>query len=101
MIAPDVLENSLIVQVALVISAVLVVLGVLMAFYRLMLAGSARVERVVALDLLTTIGIGVIVLFAIYSNQSVLMDAALVTALVSFLGTVAIARYIEFRARED
>jgi multicomponent Na+:H+ antiporter subunit F len=35
------------------------------------------------------------------TNQPVFLDAAIVLALVAFLGTVAFGRYLERRARDE
>ncbi|HLA42990.1 MAG TPA: cation:proton antiporter [Aggregatilineales bacterium] len=71
-------------------------LSVLMGFYRL-LVGPSLPDRVVALDLMTTLGIGIIAFVAILTDQSVFLDVAVVLALTSFLGTIAFAYYIEQR----
>lgn len=57
--------------------------------------GPSVADRVVALDLILTIAIGYIAVAAIDTGHSILLDAALVLALISFLGTVAVARYVE------
>lgn len=57
--------------------------------------GPSFPDRVVALDLLTTLGIGLIAVDAIALRETVLLDVAIVLALTSFLGTVAFARYVE------
>ena len=51
--------------------------------------GPRAVDRVVAIDALTMIAIGVIALLALSAAQPMLLDAAVVLALVSFLGTAA------------
>lgn len=55
--------------------------------------GPSLPDRVVALDLLSILAIAFIALFSLASNESVYLDAAIALALVSFLGTVAFARY--------
>lgn len=57
--------------------------------------GPSLPDRVVALDLLGTLGIGVIAVYAIATNQPVFLDVAIILALISFLGTVAFAYYLE------
>jgi len=57
--------------------------------------GPSVADRVVALELLGTIAIGMIAAAAGVSGASALLDVALIVALVAFLGTVAFARYIE------
>ncbi len=57
--------------------------------------GPSLADRVVAVELLGTIAIGMIAAAAVVSGASALLDVALIVALVAFLGTVAFARYIE------
>ena len=75
----------------------LLMAGVVLAFVRL-LRGPSLPDRVIALDILTVFGIGIIVAFAIATDQPVFIDVASVLALVSFLGTIAFAAYVERRA---
>jgi multicomponent Na+:H+ antiporter subunit F len=75
----------------------LLILGVLFAFYRL-LQGPSLPSRVIALDMISVLGIGIIVIYAVVSDQPVFVDVASVLALVSFLGTVAFAAYVERRS---
>lgn len=75
----------------------LLVIGVVLVFIRL-LRGPSLPDRVIALDILSVYGIGIIVAFAIATDQAVIIDVASVMALVSFLGTIAFAAYVERRA---
>lgn len=54
-----------------------------------LLRGPRATDRVVAIDALTLLGIGVAALLALVTAQAILLDAAVVLALVSFLGTAA------------
>ena len=56
-------------------------------------------DRVVAIDALTMIAIGVIALLALSTAQPMLLDAAVVLALVSFLGTTAFILMFRRRGR--
>lgn len=69
-------------------------ISVLFVFIRL-IKGPRVVDRVIALDLIITIGIGIITVFTIRSHQKVLLDVAIMLALIAFLGTVAFSYYIE------
>ncbi len=69
-------------------------LALLFASYRV-LKGPTIADRVVAVDLITTIGIAIIVCFAIVSKHTLFIDVAMVVALTGFLGTIAFAHYIE------
>jgi multicomponent Na+:H+ antiporter subunit F len=55
-------------------------------------------DRIVALDMLALIGICAALLQALATGATAFLDLALVMALVSFLSTVAFARYVEWVA---
>jgi multicomponent Na+:H+ antiporter subunit F len=75
-------------------------LSVLLVFYRFM-KGPSIADRVVALDLLITIGIGIIATYSIISNQATFLDIAMILALIAFLSTVAFSYYLERREKND
>jgi multicomponent Na+:H+ antiporter subunit F len=68
--------------------------GMVLAFVRLVL-GPTLPDRVVALDALATMGVGLLVLVTIATGQEVLLDIALAMALITFLGTIALAMSLE------
>ena len=74
----------------------LATLGValLIAFIRLV-KGPTLPDRIVAMDLLGVLVVGLIVVLAGVSGVRATLDAAIVIALVGFLGTVAYATYVE------
>jgi multicomponent Na+:H+ antiporter subunit F len=76
--------------------AALAVCGVtvLLALVRLV-RGPSIADRVVALDLLSAVGVGIMAAWAVAADDAVYLDVALLVALVAFLGTVAFARYAE------
>jgi multicomponent Na+:H+ antiporter subunit F len=75
---------------------VLPMLGVALVLTLVRIAiGPSAPDRVVALDLLTTVVIGMIAAYEIATYQPVYIDVAIALALISFLGTVAFARYVE------
>ena len=80
------------------ITFILLLVSMVIAFVRLV-RGPSLPDRIVALDLLTLLAVGVIALFAIREDQPVFLDAAIALALVAFLGTVAYARFLERRGR--
>ena len=59
------------------------------------LRGPSLPDRVVALDLLGTIGIALVAAVAVVERQPAYLDVAIALGLTGFLGTVAFARYIE------
>ena len=80
------------------ITFILLLVSMVIAFVRLV-RGPSLPDRIVALDLLTLLAVGVIALFAIREDKPVFLDAAIALALVAFLGTVAYARFLERRGR--
>jgi len=78
----------------------MLVLAMFIAFIRLA-KGPSLPDRVVALDVITAISAAILAVATIAARQSVFLDAAIVLALISFLGTVAFARYLERRARGE
>jgi multicomponent Na+:H+ antiporter subunit F len=74
----------------------LVTLGValIVAFIRLV-KGPTLPDRIVAMDLFGVLVVGLIVVLAGSSGVRATLDAAIVIALVGFLGTIAYATYVE------
>ena len=74
----------------------LATLGValLVAFIRLV-KGPSLPDRIVAMDLIGVLVVGIIVVLAGSSGVRATLDAAIVIALVGFLSTVAYATYVE------
>lgn len=70
-------------------------LGIAMALnlYRLVVGPDAT-DRVVALDTLYINAIGMLVLVGIYLDSAVFFEAALLIAMMGFVGTVALAKYL-------
>lgn len=75
-------------------------ISVLLVFVRFII-GPGISDRVVALDLLITIGIGIMAIYAIVSDKASFLDIAMIFALIAFLGTIAFSYYLEKRRRDD
>lgn len=82
--------------ISLNIGFVLVMLGVVLAFVRLII-GPTLPDRVVALDMMTVLIVSFCGLYAVISGDTAFVDVAIVLALVGFLATVALARFVERR----
>ena len=78
----------------LILAAVLIFFGILLGVTRLIL-GRTAVDRVAAVDMLTVVSISLIVLYAHVADRFIYLDVALVYGVLSFLGVLAIARYLE------
>ena len=57
--------------------------------------GPTLPDRVIAIDLIGVLLVCLLVLMAGMTAQQAFLDVAMVVALISFVGTVAYARYIE------
>jgi multicomponent Na+:H+ antiporter subunit F len=76
------------------------VVALFLSFIRLVL-GPSLPDRVVALDVITVIVAGILAVDTIDTGRAVFLDAAIILALIAFLGTVAFARYLERRGRGE
>lgn len=87
-------NSSPLIGIALSIALLFLILALSIALWRIVRAESAF-DRVVALDLIGGICLCCLVVFAIGFEQAVLLDSAFALAVMSYLGTVAFARYLE------
>jgi len=65
------------------------------------LKGPQVVDRIVALDLLITVGVAFILIFSIIVDNSIFLDVAMILALIAFLSTVALSFYIQNSKKDD
>lgn len=75
-------------------------IAMVMLFVRFLI-GPSIADRVIALDLLITTGIGIISIYSIITNQPTYLDIAMILALIAFLGTVAFSYYLEKRNKNE
>ena len=66
-----------------------------------LIKGPQIVDRVIALDLLITIGVGFIAVFSIITNNYNFLDVAMILALIAFLSMVAFAYYLYKSKKND
>ena len=85
-----------------VLNLVFLVMGInfFISFIRLF-KGPSVPDRVVALDLIAALAVGVIGLYAVATDNPLYIDCALALALVAFLSTVAFAQYLLRRRRSQ
>lgn len=81
-------------ELLLNIAQVLIFFSIVFGMLRLVM-GPTTVDRVIAIDLLTVVSIGLVALFAHHTGRFIYLDVALVYGLLSFLGVLAVARYLE------
>ena len=82
------------VNVLIWLAAVLAGAAFLLALYRFV-KGPFPADRVVAFDVMTIVAITGIMLIALVEGRGVYLDVALIYALLSFLGVIVVARYLE------
>lgn len=82
-----------IVAVAIVGSMHVVGLAMLLALWRL-LRGPTVPDRILALDTLFVAGIAELMLFGMHLDTPVYFEAALIIAMLGFVGTVVLSKYI-------
>lgn len=75
-------------------------LALIVAFFFTMIRfiyGPTLIDRVITFDLMSVNLIGVISIYTVISGNKMLLDLALVLALVAFFSTVAFAYYIKYK----
>ncbi|GGC09239.1 K+/H+ antiporter subunit F [Novosphingobium endophyticum] len=81
------------IDVALTIALTCIALAVVLNLYRL-LRGPTAPDRILALDTMVINAIALIILFGIREGTTVYFEAALLLAMVGFVGTVAYAKFL-------
>lgn len=72
----------------------ILILALFLTFVRLV-RGPSLTARVVALDMMGSLSVGIIAVYSVATRQPIFLDVAIILALIGFLGTVAFAYYIE------
>jgi multicomponent Na+:H+ antiporter subunit F len=62
--------------------------------FRRLWKGENVVDRLIGFDLLGTLTLAVLVLVSLIYRQSIYIDVALALALLSFVGSIALAKYL-------
>ena len=81
-------------NLAFLVALTMLAVAVGLTFIRLAM-GPTVPDRVIAIDLIGVLLVCLLVLMAGVTAQQAFLDVAMVVALISFVGTVAYARYIE------
>lgn len=85
-----------------VIDFVFLILGttLILAFIRLII-GPTLPDRIAALDLIMVTAVGSIAVYSIASHEPAFLDVAVTVAVITFIGTIAVARFLEQRAKDE
>jgi multicomponent Na+:H+ antiporter subunit F len=84
-------------SIALSLATAMLLLSLSLGLYRVW-RGPRTADRVIALDVIAYLVIGMCALRTLWTRQDDLLRPAMLLALLAFLGTVAFARYLEKRA---
>ena len=77
-----------------------ILLGTLFVLYRVVVGPSAA-DRIVAVDILGVLIIGMLALLGMHYDQGFFMDIGLIWALLSFIASLAFAKILEGRSLDD
>jgi multicomponent Na+:H+ antiporter subunit F len=86
-------------QVVALITLNVFAVAMLCAVVRLIL-GPTLADRVIALDLIAALVVGTIAVYAVYTDQPMLIRTGIVVALIAFVATVAFALFLERRGAQ-
>lgn len=75
-------------------------LGVFFSLIRFLI-GPTPFDRLVAVDMMNVMIVGLITVFAFLTENNMYMDIAIVYALLSFVETIVFSRYLERKCGEE
>ena len=81
------------IQIAIVIALSVVGLAMLLSLWRL-LRGPTAPDRILALDTLYVNGVAQLILFGMYLDTELYFEAALIIAMLGFVTTVVLSKYV-------
>jgi len=73
---------------------IIIGIGIIFCIIR-MIKGPTAADRAIAVDTVTTIIVALLVLLGFVFQRYVYLDVSLVYSIISFVGLIAIARYLE------
>lgn len=76
-----------------VIAMLMVSAAISLNLWRLVI-GPSIPDRILALDTMYVNAIALLILFGIYQNSNIYFEAALLIAVMGFIGTVALSKYL-------
>ena len=82
------------ITILLTISAGIILLAILLATFRFV-KGPSVFDRIISIDLMTIASMALIVLISFFMDRIIYLDVAIVYGILSFVGVIIIARYLE------
>ena len=80
----------------MVVGAIAYAVFAILLFIRFV-EGPTAADRMLAVDMIDGLACIMLVFYAIYTERAIYLDIAIVTALLGFISTVFVARYLERR----
>jgi len=74
-------------------------LSLFFVFVRILIGPSIE-DRIIALDVLTSIGIAFLSVYSVQSNNPLFLDIGIILGIISFLSTVAFSHYLERKSKK-
>lgn len=81
-------------SIVILISLAVMAVALCLTFIRLF-RGPSLPDRVVAMELFSSVLVGMIGVIAIAADEALLLDVAIVVALMGFMATIGFARFLE------
>ncbi len=91
--------ESNILSIAVHFSFALILAAFFIAFLRLA-KGPELADRVLVLDLFAILVIGFSIIFTIVSNEQLFLNAAVIIAVIAFMGTIIFAKFLKKRVND-
>ncbi|HDJ34589.1 MAG TPA: cation:proton antiporter [Bacteroidetes bacterium] len=79
---------------AITVFIFIICVGLLICILRMVL-GPTMADRAIAVDTATTVSVALLVLLGLFFDRYIYLDVSLVYSIISFVGLIAIARYLE------
>jgi multicomponent Na+:H+ antiporter subunit F len=92
-------DSYIILEYAALIALYIFSVSLIFPFYRLF-KGPSLPDRVVALDQIGVIFVGIMVCDVVYTREKILLDAVLVIAFILAFGSIIIARYLHKQKKD-
>lgn len=87
------MSGAVVLEHATSFALLVLVLALLLTVVRIV-RGPTLADRILALDLITTLGLGFVAVIAVRTGFMLYLDIAIALGLLGFLSTVAFARYL-------
>ncbi len=81
-------------DIVLYIAFTFLMMAMIITLFRL-LKGPSINDRIAAMDLISSIIMGVILVYAVLIQNAIYFDVPLIISLISFIGTIAVSTYLK------